>query len=182
MSTCRTDLEDVISNVTENLVVVEREVQDRQGRWYSLQVRPYRTQDSRIDGVVLMLDIEELKQAMAEMVAIVRHPLLLLCGDLTVSRANEAFCRTFQVTAEETENRHLYALGNGQWNLPQLRNSWKIFCRNRSRSTIFPWNIVFRKSGGGRCWSTRGVSIATNAECSVLPSLLRMLRTAHRLE
>jgi two-component system CheB/CheR fusion protein len=30
-------------------------VQDRQGRWYSLRIRPYRTADNKIDGAVLTL-------------------------------------------------------------------------------------------------------------------------------
>ena len=116
------DLEGTIANVIENLSAVEQEVQDAQGRWYALRIRPYRTQDSRIDGVVLMLlDIEEFKRAMVQMVGIVRHPLLLLYDDLRVSRANDAFCRFFHVAAEETENRSLYELGNGQWNIPKLR-------------------------------------------------------------
>jgi two-component system CheB/CheR fusion protein len=116
------ELEDIIHDVNENLAVVEREVQDREGRWYSLRVRPYRTQQNRIDGAVLMLlDIEEIKRAMVQMMGIVRHPLLLLHSDLTVSRANNAFYEVFQVSPKETENRNLYDLGNRQWNIPKLR-------------------------------------------------------------
>jgi two-component system, chemotaxis family, CheB/CheR fusion protein len=116
------DLEQTIGEVIENLTVVEREVQDTEGHWYALRVRPYRTQDNRIEGVVLMLlDIDELKRAMVQMISIIRHPLVLLYADLKVSRANEAFYRTFHVTADETENRQLYDLGNGQWNIPKLR-------------------------------------------------------------
>ncbi|HMO24986.1 MAG TPA: PAS domain S-box protein, partial [Tepidisphaeraceae bacterium] len=51
----------------------------------------------------------------------VREPLLILAGDLRVLRANRAFYRTFQVTPDETENRLLYELGNGQWDIPALR-------------------------------------------------------------
>lgn len=40
------------------------EVQDQQGRWYQLQVRPYRTLDNKIDGaVVVLFDIDLLKQS-----------------------------------------------------------------------------------------------------------------------
>ena len=38
--------------------------QDKQGTWYRLQVRPYRTTDNRIDGAVITLtDITVLKRA-----------------------------------------------------------------------------------------------------------------------
>jgi len=127
------ELEDIIHDVNENLAVVEREVQDREGRWYSLRVRPYRTQQNRIDGAVLMLlDIEEIKRAMVQMMGIVRHPLLLLHSDLTVSRANDAFYQVFQVSPKETENRNLYELGNRQWNIPKLRELLEEILPNRT--------------------------------------------------
>ena len=47
--------------------IEELEVQDREGRWYSLRLRPYRTSDNKIDGVILALvDIEALKKSLQE--------------------------------------------------------------------------------------------------------------------
>jgi two-component system CheB/CheR fusion protein len=58
------DLEHLFLDAIENLRVNEREVQDREGRWYSLWVRPYRTAENRIDGAVMVLvDVTERKQA-----------------------------------------------------------------------------------------------------------------------
>jgi nitrogen-specific signal transduction histidine kinase len=54
-------------------------------------------------------------------VDIVREPVLILDKDLRVMAANESFYRTFQVEAKETENKVVYELGNGQWNIPALR-------------------------------------------------------------
>lgn len=51
----------------------------------------------------------------------VRGPLLILDGQLKVHSANRSFYTTFQVTPEETENRLIYELGNGQWDIPSLR-------------------------------------------------------------
>jgi two-component sensor histidine kinase/PAS domain-containing protein len=51
----------------------------------------------------------------------VRQPLLVLSGDLVVETANPAFYRAFEVGPEETEGRPIYALGNGQWDIPRLR-------------------------------------------------------------
>jgi two-component system CheB/CheR fusion protein len=39
----------------ETLAMRERRVTDRQGREYSLRVRPYRTTDNKIDGAVITL-------------------------------------------------------------------------------------------------------------------------------
>lgn len=58
------DLEELFTDVIENLRVKEREVQDREGRWFSMWVRPYRTSDNKIDGAVMvLLDVTERKQA-----------------------------------------------------------------------------------------------------------------------
>jgi two-component system, chemotaxis family, CheB/CheR fusion protein len=50
-----------------------------------------------------------------------RESLLVLDRDLCVQKANRAFYETFQVRAEETIKRHVYELGEGQWNIPGLR-------------------------------------------------------------
>ncbi|MBK8024228.1 MAG: PAS domain-containing protein [Chloroflexi bacterium] len=48
--------------------------------------------------------------------------LLELDGDLRVVAANAAFLKRFQVEASETAGVLLYDLGNGQWNIPELRH------------------------------------------------------------
>ncbi len=58
------NLDQILSDVIETLRVREREVQDRDGRWFSMWVRPYRTADNKIDGAVMVLfDVTERKQA-----------------------------------------------------------------------------------------------------------------------
>lgn len=51
----------------------------------------------------------------------VREPLVILDTNLRVLKANRSFYRTFQLSAEETETRCIYDLGNGQWDIPVLR-------------------------------------------------------------
>ena len=118
--------------VLRHLVPVEREVQDEKGRWYLTRVRPYRSADDRIEGVVItFVDIttrkeaeEALREAKAYAEKIVDsapEPLLVLTSDLRVQKANEAFYGHFQVRREDTEGRKIYDLGNGQWDIPALR-------------------------------------------------------------
>ena len=54
-------------------------------------------------------------------VDVVREPVLILDKNLCVMAANESFYRTFQVEPSETENKIVYKLGNGQWDIPSLR-------------------------------------------------------------
>ena len=49
------DIEKLLREVIDTLSAREREVRDKQGRRYSLRIRPYRTADNRIDGAVLTL-------------------------------------------------------------------------------------------------------------------------------
>lgn len=54
-------------------------------------------------------------------VDVVREPILILDKDFRVMVANEPFYRTFQVEPTDTENKIVYELGNGQWNIPALK-------------------------------------------------------------
>ena len=57
------NFEALVSEVIDTMQVREREVQDRDGRWYVLRVRPYRTLENHVDGAVLILvDVDELKR------------------------------------------------------------------------------------------------------------------------
>jgi PAS domain S-box-containing protein len=61
-------------------------------------------------------------QAYAEsIVQTIREPLLILDDALRVRSANRSFYQNFGVTPEQTENRVVYELGNGQWDIPLLR-------------------------------------------------------------
>ena len=51
------------SETIEGVAPREREVRDRQGRWHSLRVRPYKGVDNRLDGaVVAVIDIDAVKR------------------------------------------------------------------------------------------------------------------------
>src|SRR5687767_11002053 len=64
---------------------------------------------------------EDVQNFAQNIVDTVREPLLILDAALRVRSANRAFYQTFQVSPEETENRLIYELGNGQWDIPALR-------------------------------------------------------------
>ena len=51
----------------------------------------------------------------------VREPLIVLDHDLRVIAASRAFYMKFKVNRDETQGKLLYALGDGQWDIPRLR-------------------------------------------------------------
>ncbi|MCB8984433.1 MAG: PAS domain S-box protein [Ardenticatenaceae bacterium] len=66
-------------------------------------------------------DLVAEKEYSQKIVAAVREGLLVLQQDTTIEFANESFFNMFHVNPQETIGRHIYDLGNGQWDIPQLR-------------------------------------------------------------
>lgn len=127
------DLEQQILEVIGTLNFKSEEVQDQEDHWYDLRIRPYRTIDNKIDGaVVVLVDIDALKRSADQLrasrdyaeaiVDTVRESIVVLNLDLRVIRANRSFYETFNLVASETEQRLIFEMGNGQWNIPQLRS------------------------------------------------------------
>jgi two-component system, chemotaxis family, CheB/CheR fusion protein len=125
-------LKSMLADAIRTLVVQQSKVRNRDGKWFSVDVRPYRTTDDRIDGAVItFLDIDEVTRALeaaeaardlAEgIVETVQHPLLVLDHEFRIRRVTSAFYNDFQVTPEETLGRSIFSVGNAQWNTPQLR-------------------------------------------------------------
>jgi len=126
------NLEEMIWEVLETLNTKEQEVQTQSGYWYALRIRPYRTAENLIEGVVIVLiDIDALKRSAATIetarnyaetiVESVPTPLMVLDADLQVNTANRALYETFQVSSSETADNSRFELANGPWNTPELR-------------------------------------------------------------
>jgi len=126
------ELETLIKETLDTGGTKEIEVKDREGTWYSLQIRPYRSAENSVSGAVLTwIDISSLKRSLEEVresrdyaeaiVETIREPLIVLDKDLKVKTANGAFYQTFRTSPAETENRFIYDLGDGQWNIPELK-------------------------------------------------------------
>ncbi len=115
-------IDKLVAEVIDTLNMREIEVQDREGRWFLLRIRPYRTSESKIEGAVLVLvDISDLRLAIDQLTELSLNPMLILTDVFRVTKANEAFYKTFSVGAGETEGRTIFELGEGQWNIPAFR-------------------------------------------------------------
>jgi two-component system CheB/CheR fusion protein len=115
------ELDKTIRQVIDDLTVVERETQDRDGHWYLLRIRPYRTRENKIDGaVIILIDIDELRQALEVVLGMVHQPLLILSLDLKIRSANRSFLRTFNLSENQTVGRPIYELNDSEWDVPQL--------------------------------------------------------------
>jgi two-component system CheB/CheR fusion protein len=145
------DMEKLLLEVIATAIPQELEIEDNQGLWFALQMKPYRTQDDRIDGAVLLFtDITQLKTSLIYSEAVESfyvHPLLVLGGDLKVKRANRKFYEIFKESPSDTENRFIYDLGSGQWNIPELRNLLEKILPQSSNIANFKVTHDFPKIG-----------------------------------
>ena len=126
-------IRDLVTSVIDTLIPYEHDVQDHLGNWFSLRIRPYRTTDNHIDGVVIsLIDIDQLKRNAMELeaarnyataiVETLHQPLMVLNDELQVITANRAFYEIFQIHPHQTEQQSIFALGNGDWDIPKLRS------------------------------------------------------------
>ena len=110
----------------------EREFTGRNGRHYITRLHPYYTSKRVIDGLVItFIEVTRLKnaerlakeaKAYAEhIVDTVREALLVLDKEFRVISANDAFYTTFLISAGETVGWIFYDIGDGPWNIPELR-------------------------------------------------------------
>lgn len=122
------DIQPLLNEVLETLGTRELEVQDREGRWHLMRVRPYRTSENKIEGLVLVLvDIDQLRRSQqglmdardfaASVVEAVPVPIVVLTPDLSIRTANTAFRVLTQMKDKELEARSLPDLAAYLWDL-----------------------------------------------------------------
>jgi len=131
--------------VLDTMVPREKEVQTNGNLWYLARLTPYRTLENVIEGVVITFtDITTLKTLEKEarhaqelagnVFDTIREPLLVLDAGYRVVSASRSFYAMFRTNAGETVGRELFGLGNGQWDIPRLRELLE---------TVLPANTSF---------------------------------------
>jgi PAS domain-containing protein len=66
-------------------------------------------------------EVEDACALAQAMVDTVREPLIVLDKDLRVIAASRSFYVKLATNPDDSRGKHLYELGNGEWNIPRLR-------------------------------------------------------------
>jgi len=93
---------------------------------------PIKDKSGKIAGVVLVFrdqtkereaqrKIEEAKIFAESIISTLREPLIVLDSQMNVIKANRAFYNIFKTSEKETIGKSFFKLGNGQWNIPELK-------------------------------------------------------------
>ena len=125
-------IEPILQEVLDTLGTKELEVQDQEGHWHFMRVRPYRTAENKIDGLVLVLvDIDQLRrgeQATREardlaqsIIESVQVALVVLDDELRVRMANAAFRALSGMPHTEIQRRSFPELVALLWGMETLR-------------------------------------------------------------
>lgn len=125
------DLEPILNDVLETLGTREVEVQDKEGHWYMLRVRPYRTADNKIEGLVVVLfDIDQMRRSQQHLMdardyadAVVESvpvPIVVLNTDCTIRTENSAFRKIAQTKHKQLEGRLFTDLVTRLWGIGEL--------------------------------------------------------------
>ena len=126
------NLEDDCRRVLRALSALEREVADKDGIWYLMRIKPYRTAENLIEGLVItFVNIQRLKTAeesaelrafFESIVETLREPLLVLDDQHRIVSANTRFCERFRLDRKQVVGALLSKVGQGEWDIPQLNH------------------------------------------------------------
>jgi PAS domain S-box-containing protein len=110
-------IHDEFGKVT-HFVGIQNNVTARKKAEMSLEMNFQETEQKVIERTRLLKESEEY---LSSIVQTVRESLLVMDKDYTVLSVNDHFLTTFKVSLNETKGKLLYDLGNGQWNIPELK-------------------------------------------------------------
>ena len=126
------DLKRHIFEVLDTLESREFQIRDNSHNWYSVKIRPYRTEDDRIDGVVISLyDVDTLKRSFddaiyglnfaKEVFSNVEGPIIILDSKLKLIDATKAFYELFGIDPQKSIGKKIYEALKGEWEQSDLK-------------------------------------------------------------
>jgi chemotaxis protein methyltransferase CheR len=82
-----------------------------------------------------------------DLVETIREGILVLDPDLTIRFANRSFYDTFAVAPQHTIGRMLYEIGDGQWDIPELRTALDTILPGQETIEAFEVDHIFPSIG-----------------------------------
>lgn len=152
------DLGPLISRTIDSRAALQQQVKDLEGRNYAMTVRPYRTSNNHIDGVLIALeDIDALTRSLDEtrrasdlahaIVETAREILVVLDSSQRVVTANRAFHDLFQVSATNVEERSIFDFAGAGFDNPKLHDLLEKVLPEKSQFNDFRLTHEFPRIG-----------------------------------
>ncbi|MGA7413482.1 MAG: chemotaxis protein CheB, partial [Bryobacteraceae bacterium] len=152
------DLGPLISHTTDSLSPHQHQVTDLDGRRYVMTLRPYRTSNNQIDGVLIALeDVDALTRSLDEtrrardlanaIVETAREILVVLDSRLRVVTANHAFYDLFEASMRKAEDKSIFDVGGGDFDNPELRELLENILPHKTQFNDFRLTHEFQRAG-----------------------------------
>lgn len=110
-------VKDEQGNVT-NFIGIQNDVTTRKQSQLDLEFYQQETEKKVEERTRMYRESQEYLRSIVETI---RESLVVMDKSYTVLSANNHFLNTFKVSINETKGKLLYDLGNGQWDIPELR-------------------------------------------------------------
>jgi PAS domain S-box-containing protein len=118
------------------------------------------------------IDLDEGSTLAQAIVDTIREPLLVLDKNLRVVTANRSFCSTFSMKCPDVQGHSFHALGNGRWNIPELRLLLESIASHHA--VMETYEVEQDIPGLGRrtmLLNARNVFYENRSECTILLSI-----------
>ena len=177
------DLAALCHQVVDTLVSKEREVEDGEGHIYSMWIRPYRTTDHRIEGVVIaLLDVTERKR-----VAEARYRRMFEAAKYAIVVADAASGEIVDANPFTTKlfgYSRSELVGTRFWESDLFRNSdlGQSLLAELQEQEIIQKTVALADESGERMEAEVFASLYTEGERKVIQFNLRDMRSSRRLE
>lgn len=128
------DLEREMKEVLIKLSPKEISVPAGNGKWYSLRITPYRTNDNFIEGIVLaFIDVSQLKELEGRLnnslaysesiIDSIRDSLMVIDADHKIVSVNQSFKKIFKFDISQLKGYNLFRIAG--WQIPALKKKLK---------------------------------------------------------
>lgn len=101
-----------------HFVGVQNDITSRKKAEQALEFNRAETEQKVQDRTRMLKESEEYLSSIIETI---RESLVVLDRDYVILDVNSHFLNTFKVTINDTKGKTLYELGNGQWDIPELK-------------------------------------------------------------
>jgi two-component system CheB/CheR fusion protein len=142
-------LQDLIGEVIDNVSSRSVEVRDRDGRSFTLAVRPYKNAANQIDGAVLTLyDIDAVrreevrtrfyKEMAKGAMELARDPMLFVDAELRVKGFNRAYALRFHLSEDDAAGLPIADLPGGLWKSGEVNAALRGLLEQTDGAVEFP--------------------------------------------
>jgi two-component system CheB/CheR fusion protein len=120
---------DMIKEVLENAVIKEKDIHASDNKWYHLRVRPYKTDEQKIEGAVVTLqenlNANSFPNLMSEIFEMIQNPFVVLDHELKILMGNSFFYECFKLKSQAVAGSSIFEIATN-FGCPKLKKMLKI--------------------------------------------------------